>query len=59
MVLTSSCSLMTILLILLRSAGAISWSWWWVVAPLWLPLGVTGFAFAGLALFARVERSKT
>ncbi|MBE5936035.1 MAG: hypothetical protein E7262_09630 [Lachnospiraceae bacterium] len=26
------------LLIGLKLAGIISWSWWWVFAPIWLPI---------------------
>jgi hypothetical protein len=24
--------------IVLKLVGAISWSWWWVLSPLWIPL---------------------
>lgn len=27
-----------ILLPLLKITGLISWSWWWVTAPIWVPL---------------------
>jgi hypothetical protein len=53
--LTSSYSLLTILLVGLRLAAAIEWSWAWVLAPIWLPLGVLGLALAGLLLLERVE----
>jgi hypothetical protein len=29
--------LLTILFIGLKLTGAIDWSWWWVLAPLWVP----------------------
>ena len=32
------CSLLTILFIALRLTGFISWSWLWVVSPIWLSL---------------------
>ena len=33
----------------LKLTGDIYWSWWWVTAPLWIPL--VGFlAFAGIAV---------
>jgi hypothetical protein len=28
---------LTLLFIALKLTGYISWSWWWVLAPLWLP----------------------
>ena len=32
------CGLLTILFIALRLTGFISWSWLWVVSPIWLSL---------------------
>lgn len=29
---------LTILFIGLRLGGAIGWSWWWVLSPMWLPM---------------------
>ena len=31
---------LTIVFIVLKLTEVISWSWWWVLAPLWLPLAV-------------------
>lgn len=33
-------SLLTILFIALKLLGVINWSWWWVLAPIWLPIVV-------------------
>lgn len=32
--------LLTILFIGLKLTGYITWSWWWVLAPMWGPLAV-------------------
>ena len=32
--------LLTILFIALKLTGYISWSWWWVLAPMWIPVTV-------------------
>ena len=53
--LTSSYSLATILLVGLRVAGAIDWSWLWITSPLWLPLSVLGLVLAGLALRESID----
>ncbi len=34
-------SLLTLIFITLKLIGSIAWSWWWVLAPLWLPALVT------------------
>ncbi len=31
-------SLLLIAFIVLKLCHVISWSWWWVMAPLWIPL---------------------
>jgi len=40
--------LLTIVFVVLKLTGVIAWSWWWVLAPLWI-----GFAFV-LAIFVGV-----
>lgn len=32
--------LLTIVFITLKLIGTISWSWWWVLSPLWLPFTI-------------------
>lgn len=32
--------LLTILFIGLKLTGYITWSWWWVLAPIWVPLAL-------------------
>ena len=33
----SACTMLTILFIGLKLTNNIDWSWWWVLAPIWLP----------------------
>ena len=40
---SSSFPLPTVLFIVflvLKLYGVIAWSWWWVTAPLWMPIGI-------------------
>lgn len=37
--------LLTIAFIVLKLTGYISWSWWWVLAPTWIPLALVLFIF--------------
>lgn len=32
--------LLTIVFIALKLTGNIAWSWWWVLAPSWIPLAI-------------------
>lgn len=38
--------LLTIAFIVLKLCGVINWSWWWVLAPLWISFGVVLFIIA-------------
>jgi uncharacterized protein (DUF983 family) len=34
------CSILTIVFIVLKLTGVISWKWVWVIAPTWIPLAI-------------------
>lgn len=34
------CPILTVAFIILKLCGVISWSWWWVLAPTWIPLAI-------------------
>lgn len=46
-----------LLFLILKLTNTITWSWWWVAAPLWMPFvffaGVTGFLLC-LALIVSI-----
>ena len=44
------CGLLTIAFIVLKLCDVIDWSWWWVLAPLWIGLAV--IAVILIVLFA-------
>lgn len=44
-----SVSLLGVAFIVLKLAGVISWSWWWVLAPFWAPVGLAAIV-VGTAL---------
>ena len=29
-----------IVFLILKLTGTITWSWWWITAPLWIPIGI-------------------
>jgi hypothetical protein len=44
-------SLLLVAFVVMKLAGIIAWSWWWVLAPAWVPAVATGaFMALGLAL---------
>ena len=52
------CGLLTIVFITLKLLGKITWSWWWVLSPLWIGFAVfililiLIIAIAGIATMA-------
>lgn len=44
--------LLTIAFIVLKLTGVIAWSWWWVLAPIWIPTAiVVVFLLIALVVF--------
>lgn len=53
---------LTVILVVLKLAGIVDWSWIWILAPLWMPvaivlgIAVVGFFFAA-TLLAKLKKS--
>ena len=47
------CGLLTIVFIVLKLLGIISWSWLWVLSPLWMPVVLVILVIIILTLFFR------
>ena len=44
----------TFILIVMKLAGVINWSWTWVLAPIWIPAAVILLMFIGImSIFGR------
>lgn len=50
-------SVLFIVFLVLKLTGNIDWSWWWVTAPLWLPVAVGGAVVAIVATFIAIGRA--
>ena len=57
-VVTTACWALAAVLIVLRLAGVVQWSWWWITAPVWTPFVAVIVFLAGFALFERVRPPK-
>jgi hypothetical protein len=47
------CDVLGIVFIVLKLIGVISWSWWWVLAPFWIPLAIVILCAIIVAIFDR------
>jgi ABC-type Fe3+-siderophore transport system permease subunit len=47
-----------IVFLVLKLTNVIDWSWWWVTAPLWIPIGLAVMIFIVTALVIIVKAIK-
>ena len=45
---TSLPTLLTVLFVALKLCGVIDWSWWWVLSPILITVGITVTALAAI-----------
>lgn len=38
----TACFILFLTFLILKLTNVIMWSWWWVTAPLWIPLAISG-----------------
>ena len=48
--------LLTLVFITLKLTGYISWSWWWVLALLWIPFGIVILILAVAGLVSLLSK---
>ncbi len=52
-----------VVFVVLKLVGVIGWSWWWVLAPFWIPAGlallVGLFCLIGWLLFGRKNKRRS
>lgn len=53
----SGLTLLSILFIGLKLGGVIDWSWWWVLAPTWMPLAIALLLIVVVFLLGVVARA--
>ena len=49
------CGLLTLIFITLKLCNVITWSWWWVLAPLWMPLAIIIILLIILGIVALID----
>jgi len=51
-------TLLFLIFLVLKLTNHIDWSWWWVTAPLWIPLvlAITFIGIAGIILFLKLKK---
>jgi len=52
------CGVLTIVFVVLKLTGVISWSWWWVLSPIWIDLLLAGVLLLIIAVINRYEERR-
>jgi hypothetical protein len=50
--------ILSIIFLILKLTNNITWSWWWVTAPIWIPIGLLllGLLLLGFATYLRSKK---
>lgn len=51
-------SVLTIVFIVLKLVGTINWSWWWVLSPILIDIGLTIIILIGFAIYISHKNKK-
>lgn len=52
------CDVLLIVFIVLKLCKIINWSWWWVLSPFWIPLGLAIIFVLILAIIKLITKYK-
>ena len=50
--------LLTVAFVVLKLIGTITWSWWWVLSPMWISALIWVVIFGGIGILAVIVHSK-
>ena len=53
------CGLLTIVFIVLKLTHVINWSWWWVLAPSWISLGLAIILLLIVGIIALITANRS
>ena len=44
------CDVLAVVIVVLKLIGVIDWSWWWVLAPVWIPVIIVIIAYIVISI---------
>ena len=50
--------LLTVAFVVLKLTNVINWSWWWVLSPIWIAVGLALLIFSGICAWAIIKTNK-
>lgn len=48
-------SLLLVAFVVLKLCKVIDWSWWWVLSPIWIPIGIVGIIAVSVVIYSAVS----
>ena len=52
-------TLLTIVFVVLKLCKVITWSWWWVLSPLWIVASIVVAIYVGCIVFVMINKRKS
>ena len=52
------CTILFIVFLVLKLTNVIGWSWWWITAPLWIPVSIMLIVLVILGIVSIIERKR-
>lgn len=46
---------LTLIFITLKLTGFIDWSWWWILAPTWIPIAIIVLILLGIIVYYLIK----
>lgn len=53
------CDVLAIVFVVLKLVGVISWSWWWVLSPIWIPVVIILILGLSIGVYKKIHRART
>ena len=50
------CDVLAVVFVVLKLIGVIDWSWWWVLAPIWIPVIIVVIAYIVISIIDQVPQ---
>lgn len=51
--------ILLVIFVVLKVTGNITWSWWWVLSPIWIPIAALFAVFTVVLLISVIRRAVT
>ncbi len=51
-------AVLTVVFVVLKLCGLIDWSWWWVLSPMWISIGLDLIIIFAIVIYYKIDERK-